>query len=210
MSAALLVLPRIWATAAASASHTAALPILLNPVAAASSTAPGFNPAAGKPVVAVTRQQVEAMPARPVALRPELAFYRKYTEALLTRYVSMSMEAGRVPSLLGQEMFRGKVTSYRVHSFEDVVIFVHDVEQCLKRLDEGQQFLIRRICLQRFTQEETAQVLGTTTRTTMRRYADSLDRLTRIFLEVRLLEPLKACQEAGLQKIQPSGFVSTT
>jgi len=32
------------------------------------------------------------------------------------------MEAGRAPSLLGREMFRGKVTSYRVHSFEDVVI----------------------------------------------------------------------------------------
>jgi hypothetical protein len=53
---------------------------------------------------------------------PQVAFYRKYTEAMLRRYVRMSMEAGKVPSLLGKEMFRSKVTSYRVESFEDVVI----------------------------------------------------------------------------------------
>ena len=52
---------------------------------------------------------------------PQVAFYRKYTEAMLRRYVRMSMEAGKVPSLLGREMFRAKVTSYRVESFEDVV-----------------------------------------------------------------------------------------
>jgi hypothetical protein len=34
----------------------------------------------------------------------------------------MSLEAGRVPSLLGQEMFRAKITHYRVESFEDVVM----------------------------------------------------------------------------------------
>ncbi len=45
---------------------------------------------------------------------PQLALYRKYTEAMLRRYMRFSMEAGRVPSLIGQEMFRGKVTSYRV------------------------------------------------------------------------------------------------
>src|ERR1700712_2310793 len=78
---------------------------------------------------------------------PELAYYRRYTEALLRRYVRMSMEAGRAPSLLGREMFRGNVTSYRVHSFEDVVIFVHDVGQCLAKLDSGQQHLIRRIAV---------------------------------------------------------------
>ena len=37
------------------------------------------------------------------------------------------MEAGRTPSLLGKEMFRAKVTNVVVRSFEDVVIFVHDV-----------------------------------------------------------------------------------
>jgi Sigma-70, region 4 len=128
---------------------------------------------------------------------PELAFYRKYTEGMLRRYVRLSMEAGRAPSLLGREMFRGKVTSYRVHSFEDVVIFVHDVETCLKKLNEEQQHLIRRIALQEFTQAETAGLLGLSLRSVHRQYADALDELTEIFLERKLLEPAEACQEAG-------------
>ena len=60
---------------------------------------------------------------------PELAFYRKYTEALLRRYMRLSMVVGRVPSLIGREFFRGNVTHYRVQGFEDVVIFCHDVEK---------------------------------------------------------------------------------
>ena len=93
-------------------------------------------------------------------MAPELAFYRKYTEGMLRRYVKMSMEAGRVPSLIGREMFRGKVTNYAVNSFEDVVIFVHDVEKCMARLDKEQQLLIRRIALQEYTQGETAALTG--------------------------------------------------
>ena len=161
MSAALVILPAVWATAA---------------------------PSRKKTLPEVVEQKKAA---------PELAFYRKYTEGLLRRYVRLSMEAGRAPSLLGREMFRGKVTNYRVHSFEDVVIFVHDVETCLKKLDEGQQHLIRRIALQEFTQQETAGLLGLSLRSVHRQYADALDELTEIFLERKLLEPAKACQEAG-------------
>ena len=161
MSAALVILPVVWATAA---------------------------PSRLKTLPEVVEQKKTA---------PELAFYRKYTEGMLRRYVKLSMEAGRAPSLLGREMFRGKVTNYRVQSFEDVVIFVHDVESCLKKLDEGQQHLVRRIALQEFTQAETAGLLGLSLRTVHRRYADALDELTEIFLERKLLEPAKASQEAG-------------
>ena len=99
-----------------------------------------------------------------------------------------------MPSMLGQEMFRGKVTSYRVHSFEDVVIFVHDVGQCLERLSRMQQYLIQRIAVQEYTQGETAAMMQVGLRTVHRRYNAAIDRLTGIFLEVGLLEPLKACQ----------------
>jgi RNA polymerase sigma factor (sigma-70 family) len=129
---------------------------------------------------------------RPV--EPQMGFYRKYTEAMLRRYVRMSMEAGKVPSLLGKEMFRGKVTSYRVESFEDVVIFLHDIDKCLERLDPDQQSLISRIALEEYTLAETAALLGLPLRTVIRRYWRALDRLTRIFLAVKLLEPLKSCQ----------------
>lgn len=128
--------------------------------------------------------------------QPQVAFYRKYTEAMLRRYVRMSMEAGRVPSLLGKEMFRAKVTSYRVESFEDVVIFIYDIERCLERLAPEQQRLIARISLEEYTLLEAAAMLSLAPRTAIRRYWRALDRLTGIFLETRMLEPLKYCQEA--------------
>ncbi len=121
-------------------------------------------------------------------LEPHMAFYRKYTEAMLRRYVRLSMEAGKVPSLLGQEMFRGKVTSYKVRSFEDVVIFVHDVGRCLELLEPAERALIKRIAMQGHTQGEAASLLGLSLRTVVRRYADAVDALTRIFLERKLLE----------------------
>ena len=158
MSAALVILPMVWATAVQEE-----MPAV---------------------VEVVTQQQAT----------PELAFYRKYTEGLLRRYMRVSMEAGRAPSLLGREMFRGKVTNYRVHGFDDVVIFVHDVETCLAKLDEGQQYLIKRIALQEYTYVETAGMMGLCVKTVTRRYARALDELTEIFLERKLLEPLKACQ----------------
>ena len=132
--------------------------------------------------------------AKPVKRRREVRFYRKYTEAMLRRYVRMSMEAGKVPSLLGKEMFRGKVTSYRVESFEDVVIFLHDIEHCLERLEPVQQMLIKRIALQEFTVEETAEYADLNPRTVVRHYRMALDQLTRVFLRVKLMQPQKCCQ----------------
>jgi hypothetical protein len=146
-------------------------------------------------VWAFAKQQPEVGKPRKQA-DPEVAFYRKYTEALLQRYVRMSMEAGRVPSLLGQEMFRGKVTSYRVESFEDVVIFLHDIEKCLERLEPEQQDLISRMALQEYTLGETAAMMRLDPRTVIRRYGEAVDRLTAIFLNVKMLEPQKCCQGA--------------
>jgi hypothetical protein len=134
-------------------------------------------------------------PRNPV--EPEMALYRKYTEAMLQRYVRMSMEAGKVPSLLGQEMFRGRVTSYRIDSFEDVVIFLHDVGRCLEKLDMEQQHLISRIALQQYTLGETAELMGLKPRTVVRRYGQAVDSLTKHFLRVKMLEPLKCCQGGG-------------
>jgi hypothetical protein len=144
---------------------------------------------------AVQRNPVEVA-RKPV--EPQMAFYRKYTEAMLRRYVRMSMEAGKVPSLLGQEMFHGKVTSYRVESFEDVVIFLHDVVKCLERLDAEQQHLISRIALQQYSLGETAELMGLKPRTVVRRYGQAVDCLTRVFLSVKMLELLKCCQGGGL------------
>lgn len=119
---------------------------------------------------------------------PEVAFYRKYTEALLRRYVKLSFERGRAPSLLGkEEMFRGRVTHYTVQGFDDVVIFVYDVERCVKMLSREEQYLVRRLAMEEYTQAETAKMLGLTLRTLMRRYSVAIDRLTRVFMERGIL-----------------------
>jgi predicted DNA-binding protein (UPF0251 family) len=117
-----------------------------------------------------------------------LAFYRRYTELLLRRYMQVSMRMGRVPSILGSCMFRGKVSSYRIHTFEDAVIFVYDIEKCLKRLSVEEMELIARIALQEYTQAEAAELTGQSLRSVVRKYGEAVDGLTKAFLDKNLLE----------------------
>lgn len=117
-----------------------------------------------------------------------IAFYRKRTERLLRRYMLVSMQTGRVPSLIGNYVFRGKATSYRMHNFEDAVIFLFDIEKGLKRLDPEGRELVARIALQEYTQEETAQLTRISLRSIIRKYAQSIDTLSKVFLELDLLD----------------------
>jgi len=134
-----------------------------------------------------------------------IAAYRGRTMGLLRRYFRMSLDIGRLPSLLGREFFRARVTSYHVHSFEDVVILVHDVERSLERLDEFARELVARVVFQDYTWDETAVLMGCSRSTVARRFPRTLDRLSEIFLEVGLLRPFPStsadegppsCQEA--------------
>jgi hypothetical protein len=144
---------------------------------------------AEKPAVVAPREEINGQ------RRVEVAFYRKYTEAMLKRYLRLSMTTGRVPALLGRDLFRGNVTSYKVHGFEDAVIFCYDVEKRLGRMQVMDQQLIKRIALQQYTQGEAAAMLGLSLRNCIRQYGYALDRLTEMFLEAKMLEPLKSCQE---------------
>ncbi|MDP9050162.1 MAG: hypothetical protein M3O31_05465 [Acidobacteriota bacterium] len=130
----------------------------------------------------------------PRAIPHNIDIYRPYTEAILRRYLRMAMEVGKVPSLMGQEMFRSKVTNYRVGNFDDAVIFVHDVDRCLDKLEPEEKQLITRLALQQYTVEETCKRMRLNQRTIIRRYGLALDKLTRVFLDVQMLEPLKYCQ----------------
>lgn len=117
-----------------------------------------------------------------------LAFYRRYTELFLRRYMQVSMRMGKVPSVLGSCMFRGRVSSREMHSFEDAVIFVNDVERCLKQLCAEDMELIARIALQEYTQAEAADLTKQSLRTVVRKYGEAIDTLTGIFLDKDLLE----------------------
>lgn len=148
------------------------------------------------PVAVIAPESVPlASPCEQDSPKPEIAFYRKYTQALLRRYLRLSMVVGRVPSLIGREFFRGNVTHYRVQGFEDIVIFCHDVEKRLEQLGSMDRQLILRVGLQRYTRGEAAAMLGMNWNLCNRQYAFALDRLTEMFLRDHLLEPLKSCQE---------------
>ncbi len=174
MSASLAIVPRIWACQQPPTPATAALELVL----------PAPAPNAPTHIQRRTRRGLE--------------FYRKYTEGMLRRYMRFSLQAGRIPSMLGREMFRGKVTSYKVHSFDDLVIFAHDVEKCLARLTPLQNHLLTRIAIQEYTHQEVATMQRLPRRTVLRSYTEAVDALTAIFLELNLLEPRKECQEGGI------------
>lgn len=126
-------------------------------------------------------------PIRSPEPHASLAFYRKHTESMLRRYLYASMTVGRTPELLKDSVGRGWVSSRPVRTFEDAVIFVLDVESCLKRLNALDRKLLTRLVLQDYTREETADMLGIARRTVSWKFPQALDRLTRLLLDAGLL-----------------------
>jgi len=118
---------------------------------------------------------------------PSLAFYRKHTERMLRRYLYASIQVGRSPSILGEPVGRGWVSSRPVRTFEDAVIFVLDLEKCLDKLSSLDRQLLSRIVLQEYTQAEAATLIGMSIRTISYKFPQALDRLTEKLLETGLL-----------------------
>jgi hypothetical protein len=133
---------------------------------------------------------------------PDLWLYRERTLGILRRYQRLSIESGRLPSLLGREFFRTQVTTYQAGTFEDAVIFVHDVARGLAQLGAFEYKLIAKIALQDYTQDETARVLGCRRRTVGRRFPEALDQMTDIFLAAGLLVRLPVTDVARAENCQ--------
>jgi hypothetical protein len=114
--------------------------------------------------------------------------YRGRTAAMLQRYMRYALETGRIPSILGGEFFRSRVTSYSVTTFEDRAIFVHDMEKCLGRLDQLSQQILARVVLQGHDHNEAARLFGCTQRNIRRLLMEALDRMADILLGVGLLK----------------------
>ena len=137
-----------------------------------------------KPPARATMAPATKPAAEPVV---SLAFYRKHTESMLRRYLYASMQVGRAPSILGDPVARGWVSSRPVRTFEDAVIFVLDVESCLNKLGNLDRQMLSRIVLQEYTQAEAAVLLGMSVRTISYKFPKALDRLTEKLLETGLL-----------------------
>ena len=105
----------------------------------------------------------------------------------LRRYLRASLAVGRVPSIAEDITFRGRASSHTLKNFEDVVIFVIDVERCLKMLEPQALQLVVKIALQEYMLMEVAERLCLDARTVTRIYGAALDQLTLEFLKRDLL-----------------------
>lgn len=133
--------------------------------------------------------------------------YRSRTVGMLRRYMRYAMETGRLPSLVGREYFRSKITKYQMATFEDRVIFVHDMERCLEQLDDFGREVLGRIVLQEYGQEDAARLLGCTRMTVHRKLLESLDLLSDILLSVDLLDVVRPSVEKPCQGGQEDHFL---
>jgi DNA-directed RNA polymerase specialized sigma24 family protein len=146
--------------------------------------------------------EVHVVARRRLALaipNPDLWVYRERTIAMLKRYFRLAVETGRLPSVLGREFFRTRVTSEKGYTFENAVIFVHDVERCLEELDGFSRELLGWHVLQDFSLNETAQLMGCGQSVVYRGFLEALDKLTNMFLRHRLMRTT-ATEEAAWEE----------
>ncbi len=132
-------------------------------------------------------------PAPPVLFGPteiDLWPYRSRTTALLRRYARISVEVGRLPSLLGGEIFRARLTSYSMKSYEDAVIFVTDMEHSLDLLSWFERRILAMSALEGYTVPEVSRLLRYPQRTVERQLQAALDDLSRILLKRGMLKEL--------------------
>ena len=136
-----------------------------------------------------SRSKILTMDKMTTDLDPEAdtICYRGQTLALVRHFFEISSQVGRLPSILGREFFRAKVSHERIPSFEDQALFVHDIENALGRLSEEQREIITVVGLYDVSHREAAAMLHCSEGWISRRFADAIAALTAIFLEIGLL-----------------------
>jgi DNA-directed RNA polymerase specialized sigma24 family protein len=117
----------------------------------------------------------------------QLWHYRARTVALLRSYARASVEVGRLPALLGREFFRSRVTSYSRGSFEDLVIFVTDMEHTLEKLDGFERKLVAMNVIEEYSIPEMSRLLVCPQRTIERLLQEAIDQFSRLLLAGGLL-----------------------
>ena len=132
------------------------------------------------------REQIETEEA--YRAEADAMFFRSQTLAIVRHFFEMSTQIGRLPSILGREFFRARVSHHAIPSFEDQVLFVHDVERALLKLEERDAEVIVLVGLFHYTLAEAAALIGRSPSTVCSRYADSIDHLAQLFLEAGLLK----------------------
>lgn len=117
----------------------------------------------------------------------DLYFLRAHAHGLLRRFLYASFQPCRVGSTLRDPVARGWVSSRPILTFDDAMLFVHDMEKCINALPSLDRDILKRHVLQEYTQEETAVLLGISPRAMNCKYAAAMDRLTAKLIEAELL-----------------------
>lgn len=119
--------------------------------------------------------------------RPEMLCFRGQTFALVRHFFEISCQVGRLPSILGRELFRSRVSHHAIPSFEDQVVFNRDIELCLAKLRDDHAEIITLVGLYDFSHEEVAEMLHCSKAWIAQRFAEAIDCLSEIFLEGGIL-----------------------
>ncbi|MGC2108017.1 MAG: sigma factor-like helix-turn-helix DNA-binding protein [Candidatus Korobacteraceae bacterium] len=114
--------------------------------------------------------------------RPEMLCFRGQTFAFVRHFFELSCQAGRLPSILGRELFRARVSHHAIPSFEDQAIFIRDIELCLEKLSDDHAEIITLVGMYDFSHEEVAEMLRCSKAWIAHRFAEAIDHLTEIFL----------------------------
>jgi hypothetical protein len=134
-----------------------------------------------------------------------LRCYRHLTLRMLRHYRGAATQMGHLPSLLGRCFFRAKVTSFTVHTFEDGVNFVLDMERAMEVLNQGERELIAQTIFERRGFTEVGRILRCTSRNIHYRFENTLDHFTEVLLERGLLTPSMIAVRERKTRDVPSG-----
>ena len=118
---------------------------------------------------------------------PETVCYRGQALAIVRHFFEMSCQLGRLPSILGREFFRARVSHHAIPSFEDQALFAHDVEQSLNKLAEDEINVLTLVGLYDLNLDEAAGILHRSTGYVSQSFGEALARLTQIFLDAGIL-----------------------
>ena len=119
--------------------------------------------------------------------RPEMVCFRGQTLAMVRHYFELSSQLGRLPSLMGREFFRAKVSHHAIPSFEEQVVFLRDVELSIGKLNAEHQEIMLIAGLYHLTHDEVAQMLHISKSVVNAWFNQALDALSEIFLAAGLL-----------------------
>ena len=118
----------------------------------------------------------------------EFSIFRKATLRLLRYYFKLSLDYGRIPSVLGGEVMRSRVSHAKMYTIEDETIFLHDMNRCMEQeLGEMELKILALVVFMDHTFEQTGAILQYSEKQVRRIFPNVIDRLARAFFEREFL-----------------------